>query len=410
MRKLRKYPKKYVAAKRHRLWKLKNHPFVVPVTTLLVLLAITVVLYIRLGAQTLAPSDSHVAIVSFDKKQQTIPTKAPNVGELLKRLNIKLYEGDIVEPTAETPIVEDNFRINVYRARPVIIIDGGHKTLAYSAATTSRSIAQQAGITVYPEDNLVKTLPDNILRNNAIGEEVVIERSVPIYLNLYGASQPVRTHAKTVKALLDDKRVILAEGETVQPELNTALQPNQVVFVNKKDIRVETVTEDIAPATQTIEDNSLSFGTTVVRQQGAPGKQIIVYQINIINGSKNKLQEVIIQQPVPKIVARGKTIDISGDKTGLMAAAGIPSSDYGYVNYIISRESNWRLDARNSGGCLGLGQRCPGSTLVNSCPNWQSDGVCQLKHFTAYANSRTFGPYGNGWGAAYQYWLARGSW
>lgn len=400
----RKLSEKCVAAKRRRFLKLKNHPFMVPMTTLFVLLVFTIIIYTKLGTQTLAPTDSHVAIISYDKQQQTIPTKAPNVGELLKRLNIKLYDGDIVEPTADTPIVEDNFRVNVYRARPVVIDDEGHKTLAYSAATTSRSIAQQAGITVYAEDNIVKTLPDSILRSNTVGEEVVIDRATPVYLNLYGASLPVRTHAKTIKALLDDKKVILAEGETVQPDLNTALQPNQVVFVNKKDVRVETVTEDIAPSTQTIEDNSLSFGTTVVRQQGAPGKQIIVYQINITNGSKNKLQEVIVQQPVPRIVARGKSVNIAGDKAGLMASAGIPSSDYAYVNYIISRESNWRIDARSSSGCLGLGQSCPGSKLVSACPNWQTDGACQLRHFSGYASR-----YG-GWGGAYNFWLSHGWW
>lgn len=407
MRRPRKLTKKYVIAKRHRLWKLKNHPFAVPITTLLVLLAITVFLYIRLGTQTLAPSDSHVAIVTFDKKQQTIPTKAPNVGELLKRLNIMLYEGDIVEPTADTPIVEDNFRVNVYRARPVIIVDAGHKTLAYSAATTSRSIAQQAGINVYPEDNLIKTLPENILRNNAIGEEVIIDRATPAYLNLYGTAVPVRTHAKSVAELLKEKNVQLAASDTVEPAPSTAINTNTQIFVIRKGTQIATVEETVAPPTQTIEDASLSFGTTVIRQKGTPEKKLVTYQIDLQNGKevgRHKIQEVTVQAPVEQIVARGKTVNIAGDKTGLMAAAGISSSDYAYVNYIISRESNWRIDSRSSNGCYGLGQSCPGSKLVSACPNWQTDGACQLKFFGGYASR-----YG-GWGGAYNFWLSHGWW
>lgn len=407
MRRLRKISRKYIAIKQHRLFRLKNHPFFVPVSTLLALLVITVVLYIRLGTQTLAPSDSHVAIVSFDKKQQTIPTKAPNVGELLKRLNIKLYEGDIVEPTADTPIVEDNFRINVYRARPVIIIDGDHKTLAYSAATTSRSIAQQAGINVYPEDNLVKTLPDSILKNSAIGEEVIIDRATPAYLNLYGTAVPVRTHAKSVGDLLKEKNVQLATSDTVEPALSTAINTNTQIFVIRKGTQIATVEETVAPPTQTIEDASLSFGTTVIRQKGSPGKKLVTYQIDLQNGkevARHKIQEVTVQAPVEQIVARGKTVNIAGDKTGLMAAAGISSSDYAYVNYIISRESNWRINAVSSSGCYGLGQSCPGSKLVSACPNWQTDGACQLQFFGGYASR-----YG-GWAGAYSFWLSHGWW
>jgi len=407
MRRLRNNPNEFIANRRRKLWSLKNHPFVVPIATLLTLLIITFVTFLNLGSPTLVQSDSHIAIVSYDKQSQTIPTKAPNVGELLKRLNIKLYEGDIVEPTADTPILEDNFRVNVYRARPVIIYDNGHKTLAYSAATTSRSIVTQAGITVYPEDNLKTTLPDSILKNNAIGEEVVIDRATAIYLNLYGTAVPIRTHAKAVGDLLKEKNIQLETSDTVEPALTTRLTTNSQIFIIRKGTQIATVEETISPPTQVVEDASLSFGTTVIRQKGITGKKLVTYQIELQNGKevgRNKIQEVIVQAPLEQIVARGKTVNIAGDKTGLMAAAGISSADYAYVNYIISRESNWRINAVSSAGCYGLGQSCPGSKLVSSCPSWQTDGACQLQFFTGYASR-----YG-GWGGAYNFWLSHGWW
>lgn len=422
MRKLKIFSKRYVAFQRRkakRIHHLKNHPLIVPVVTFLVLFFITAAVFVFSGGKTLQPDDSHVVIVTYDQKRQTVPTRAATVGGLLTKLGVILREGDVVEPAKDTPIVEDNFRINVYRGRPVTLIDGARKVLTYSAASTSRGVAAQAGITVYPEDNLTRQPTQDVLKNG-ISEEIIIDRSTPVLLNLYGTPLPVRTHAKTVKQLLDDKKVKLADGETVQPELNAALQPNQVVFVNKKDIRVETTSEDIAPSTEVVEDNNLSFGTTAIRQQGTPGKRITVYQVNVTTGAKNKLQEVMVQQAVPTIVARGKAISIPEDKTSLMAAAGISSSDYAYVNYIISRESGWcptKLQGQvgycpayapgyvPSGLGYGLGQATPGSKMASFGGDWQSNPVTQLKWATSYADSK-FG----GWDGAYNYWTAHHNW
>lgn len=75
-----------------------------------------------------------------------------------------------------------------------------------------------------------------------------------------------------------------------------------------------------------------------------------------------------------------------------MHDAGIKQSDWAAVDYIITRESSWRLDAVNSIGCIGLGQNCPDKNgylwLVDSCPNWRTDAICQLKRFGLYAQDR----------------------
>lgn len=410
MRKVRfkKFSPRYVFDKRRRFLHIKNHPFVVPIVTLLVLLAITGIVFIFLGSKTVDSGDAHVVIVSYDNQKQTVPTTAANVGDLLKRLDIKLHEGDIVEPEATTPIVEDNYRINVYRAKPVTIDDGTHKIFAYSAATTPRSVAAQAGIQVYPEDEITSHIPDKFLPTANIGEQLTINRSVPVNLVLYGSPIGSRTHSTTVRKLIEEKGISLSEGDKVLPGLDAKIKKGMFIVISRKGTEFSITTESVEPPTQIVQDATLSFGTTAVRQKGSAGKTVTVYQVIRKNGKvvgRKKVQQVIIEKPVPQVVARGKLIDIAKDKTGAMAAAGISSSDYGFVNYVISRESNWHLDARNAGGCLGLGQRCPGSILIDACPLWQTDAVCQLKHFTAYANSHH-----GGWGGAYNFWIANHYW
>jgi hypothetical protein len=86
-----------------------------------------------------------------------------------------------------------------------------------------------------------------------------------------------------------------------------------------------------------------------------------------------------------------------------MAGAGINSSDYVYVDYIIGRESGWRPNAVSANRCIGLGQSCGGS-LAGACPSWQTDPVCQLQFFSGYA--RKYG----GWGGAYNFWVTNHWW
>lgn len=381
---------------------LRRHPFIVPVTAFLVLFFVTIIVFVAMGSRTLQPSDSHIVILSYDKKTETIPTRAKTVGELLKRLNIVVNEGDVVEPSLSAAIPEDNFKVNVYRARPVTVVQGNIQKFSLSAALTPRSIAEQAGVTLFPEDQVTIAPSNNFLRDG-ITARVTIKRATPLTLNVYGTALQVRTQTSTVKDLLREKNVKLAKGDTVQPAPTATLTANQQVFVLREGTQLLTEEQAIPMPLRRVKDNSLSYGTIVVRQTGAPGKKLITY----INGpgGRQVVQEVIIEAPVTQIEAEGSYINISGDKTSIMAAAGIPASQYGYVNYIISRESNWRPNARNAGGCLGLGQRCPGSILISACPNWDVDPVCQLRHFTSYANNR-FG----GWDGAYTYWQSHGYW
>src|SRR6266540_665853 len=153
---------------------------------LLILVALVGILLQTKGNPTFQPSDSRVVVLNYDKHEQTVPTKAKTVGELVQRLNIKLNEGDVVEPSKDTEIAGDNFRINIYRAVPVTIVDGDQKTFTYSAAATPRSIAKQIGVTVYPEDRLELLPTENFLTESSIGERVVIDRAIPVSVNLYG--------------------------------------------------------------------------------------------------------------------------------------------------------------------------------------------------------------------------------
>lgn len=427
--------RRYALARRRHVRSVKRHAkkpfFAIPVVTFMVLLALVLIAWVLLsdGKPTLQPSDNtNIVMINHDKQERTVPTRAKTVGQLLSRLEIKLNAGDVVEPAKDTEIIGDNFRVNVYRAAPVTIVDGGDKTFTYSAASTPRSIVRQAGITVYPEDNLTLRPTENFVTESSIGQRVVIDRATPVDVNLYGTQVAMRTHATTVQELLKEKNIKLGKDDSVQPSLKTPITTAAQVFLIRKGTQIATEEVPIDMPTETIEDKSLSFGTSVVRQQGSPGKKLVTYQIELQNGveiGRKIIQEVVAQDAVKQVVAKGVYFDIAANKTAVMAAAGIAKSDYMYVDYIISRESGWCHTKWQGeyGGCpayhgtptsartgYGLCQSTPGYKMASAGDDWGPNPVTQLKWCDGYAKARNFPPYGKGWYAAYQYWQVNKHW
>ncbi|MCR2801059.1 lytic transglycosylase domain-containing protein [Microbacterium sp. zg-Y818] len=91
-----------------------------------------------------------------------------------------------------------------------------------------------------------------------------------------------------------------------------------------------------------------------------------------------------------------------GSAAEWMAAAGIPQSDWGYVDHIVGRESGWNPNATNrSSGACGLVQAYPCSKV----PGNGYDPVDNLRWGNGYAVGR----YGS-WAAAYDFWNSNHWW
>jgi uncharacterized protein YabE (DUF348 family) len=401
------FNKSYETVGEHSKRHIKKRPYLLPVAGFLLGLAIVGTAILAHGGRPVQASDSHIVYL-FDNggKQQTLDTKASTVGELVHKLPLHLIDQDVVEPSLDTQIVEDNFRVNIYRARPVTVIDDkGSKSVTVTAQKSARVVAQDAGLNIYPEDST--SFAQGTLKENIIGEKVVVERAIPVFFNLYGTPLTIRTHTKTVGDLLKDKKVKISKGDQVQPAANTPLTPNIQIFVTRMGVQIQTVEEVVPAPTQIEPDATLSLGASATRQAVCPGKRAVTYQIETKNGqtaARTVIQSVVIQDPVPTIVARGTRVLVTGDKSSWMAAAGISSGDYGYVNFIVSHESNWNYQASNSSGTYGLCQALPGSKMASAGADWQSNPVTQLRWCSGYANR-----YG-GWGGAYNFWVSHHYW
>lgn len=385
-----------------------RHPFFIPVSGLVLTFFTCIGLYFTLGGQTVGANDSHIVRLYIDGKTRTIPTRANKVSDLLQELDVTLRTEDIVEPAREAEIDQDGFAINVYFARPVTVVDDGKVYSTLSAQQSSRLVAEELGIKVYPEDAIHESavLP---AENALLGEKLVIDRATPVLVNLYGTIIQTRSHAQTVEELLREKDIAPLDGDTVTPAGSTALTNDLQVHIARFGTQIIVEEVAIESPIESTDDFNLTLGSTRVIDPGIPGKKIVTYEIILTNGiesGRRAIQEVVVSEPTARKVARGRKAPVvAGNKAELMAAAGISADEFHAVDYIISHESGWRVNAMNAGGCAGLGQACPGAKLERACPAWQSDPVCQLQFFSGYARGR----YGS-WTNAYSSWQVKGWW
>ena len=295
-----------------------------------------------------------VKFVTFydDGDKLTVKTDAKTVSEALNRANITINDGDIVEPGLDAEINADNFFINIYRARPVVVEDGKITKYIMTASRDFKVIAREAGLTLYDGDDIELVSNTNFLEAGIA--------------NVY--------------------RITRNGGRTL------------------------TIEEEIAFAERTEGDYNLETGVSEVRQLGEVGVKKVTYNIQYLNNeeiSRELVSEEVVKAPVERIVAVGakKSIPPEWETCANWARqAGVSEADLSAALDLIDRESGCRVDAENvSSGAYGIPQALPGSKMATVGSDWETNPVTQIKWMIGYVNGR----YG-GWPQALNYWYAHG--
>lgn len=367
-----------------------KHPLAVPVVTFLVLFFVSMISFIFLSGEAIQPNDSKVVKLYVDGETRIVPTRAQTVGDMLKRSGIELREGDVTEPAVDSPIVDQDFNVNVYRAKPVTVTDDkGQKVTTKVIESNPSEMAKQAGVTVYPEDKVAFGAPDEALREGVIGAQVTIERATPAIINLYGNSIPVRTHAQTVGDLLTEKGIKTLEGDTIQPSPDTPVAENTQVFITSFGKQLATAEEVIPAPVEKTSDPNMPVGSSKVTEEGAPGRKIITYEIQLENGrevARRPIQEIIAQQPVKRVVSEGTKVIISNPSENvaigqrLAAERGWTGEEWLCLYQLWQKESGWNhLSINRSSGAGGIPQSYPASKMAAAGADWQTNPATQIK-------------------------------
>ena len=304
-----------------------------------------------------ASSVAHMVTIYDRGGKLSVKTNAVSVAEVLERAGVTVEEFDLVEPGLETIIDDDNFHINIYRARSVVVELNQVRKQVMTANYDPKMVASDAGFAVYDGDEVELVQDDNFLEAGAVS----------VY------------------------RITRNGGRTV------------------------TVDEGIAFVEEYVDDPEMNEGETQVTQVGEDGVKTLVYQVNFVDNeevARELVSEEIAKEPVKKIIKRGTKRAASEMPAVTVApgqetcaewarAAGVSEADLSAALFLIYHESGCRVNATNaSSGAYGIPQALPGSKMASAGADWQTNPVTQIRWMAGYVNR-----YG-GWQGAYAFWTA----
>lgn len=250
----------------------------------------------------------------------TFVTSADTLSDALKDADITLDPHDSVEPALSSKLIAPEYQVNIYRARPVVVVDGSTRIRTVSARQTPQQIADDAGIVLQDKDTAKITQGDNILND---GPSIVlnITRATPFILDLYGKKITLRSQQKTVGDMLREQQITLGANDYLSVDMSAPLVANMDIRIWREGIQTISLDEEIAPSKRIVYDVNQPLGYRAIQTQGTVGVRSVTYQIEIREGneiSRKQLASVVSREPSEQI----DIIGLRNDGRGLTKSKG----------------------------------------------------------------------------------------
>lgn len=318
--------------------------------------------------------------------ERVILTNATTIRQALKEAGIALDGNDTVEPSLGQELVANSYNVNIYRARPVIVVDGPVRQKIMTPYQTADKIAEDAGLDLNDEDETNLRATEDLVAEGA-STELSIDRATPFTLGLYGKKDQAYTQATTVGAMIEEKGIVLGPNDKVSVDQQTPITEGMSVEIWRNGKQTITEDKEIPFETEKIQDADRDIGYREVKTQGVKGKKSVTYEIEMRDGkesSRKEIQSVTLEQPKKQVEIIGtKRKTFGGSCDDWIKGAGI--TDLANAHYLIGKESGCNPHAVNrSSGACGIGQALPCSKM--DCE--MGDGACQVKWMNGYVIGR----------------------
>jgi len=259
-----------------------------------------------------ADDDSKRLITVYDRNtKSSFLTAQTTIGAALKVNGIELDPRDTVEPSRDEELVANDYQVNIYRARPVFVIDGSTRVKIMTPYQVPERIAEDAGITMYPEDT-TSLKPSGDFVGDGAGLQMSIDRATLITLDLYSKKTQVRTQGETVGDMLKEKGIELGANGRVSVPVSTPITAGMELRVWQEGKQTVNIDREVAFGKQQVLDADRPIGYRVVSTPGVAGVEMVTYEIEVKDGvelSRKQIASIVTAQPV-------KQIEVIGIKTG----------------------------------------------------------------------------------------------
>lgn len=350
------------------------------------------------------PTDGRIITLHDRGLERAFVTKAATIEDALKEANIEIDSRDRVEPALSERLVADEYTVNIYRARPLVVVDGMLRQKIMTASQVPEQIAKDAGITLYPEDIAVTQRSTDFIGDGA-SEQFVIVRAMAFTFTLYGDTFTARTQAKTVGDMLKEKNITLKSDDRVSISSTAPLTPGMDIRVWREGKQTITVDEVVKFGTEEIKDANREVGYKETRSPGTDGARKATYEIIVQDGvevSRTEIASIVTKEQVKEVVVVGAKLPTPLNPTEaqqigkeMMLAAGFAESEWPCLYNLWMRESGWRTTAGNpSSGAYGIPQSLPASKMATYGADYLTNARTQIAWGLSYVKGRYQTPCG----------------
>ena len=282
-----------------------------------------------------AKADEKLVTIYDRGAEKTIVTKARTIREALKLAKFSIDERqDVVEPSLDSEMVAEKYNINIFRARPITIVDGNKRLKVTTAEQTPALIAKAAGIEVFEEDKTTLSNSDNMAVDGA-NMVMKIDRASMVNFVLYGKESAIRTYAKTVGELLKEKNIDPKKDDTLSVDRSAKIIPGMKIELWRNGKQTITAEEDVKFEVEKVQDANRDSGYREVKQAGENGKKNVTYEIEMKNGvevSRKEIASVVTKEPKKQIEIVGTKSSTSFSGSFSEALARLRSCEGNYTS------------------------------------------------------------------------------
>ena len=262
----------------------------------------------RAGAETAnAAKDGRLVSIHDRGNEKVILTHAQSVRDALTDAGITLDIRDTVEPSLEEQLIATNYTVNIYRARPVIVVDGAVRQKVMTPYQTTDRIAEDAGIALQDEDKTKLSSSQDITADGA-STVLTVDRATPFTLVLYGTKTAAYSHQKTVGDMLNEKNITVGADDTVSVAASQPLTAAMTVEIWRNGKQTLTQEEDVPFTTEKVQAPDREVGYKQVQTVGELGKKTVSYEVDMRNGKevgRKQIQSVVTKQPKKQVEVVG---------------------------------------------------------------------------------------------------------
>lgn len=297
---------------------------------LIVLLALVMVCIGGVSAYFMLQKE--VAIV-IDGRTQIVHTFKGNVNEILKEAQVVLYPKDNILPTLSNAVLDQD-AIRIVRAVPVTLVVDGKSSKVITVPVTVESALKLAGISLSKFDYSSKPLASKITSKDVIR----ITRAVPVTLVADGKSNKVITVPVTVKSVLKLAGISLGKFDYASKSLTSKIVANETIKITRvtrtfvKRRSVLNSLEERRP------DPSLEKGITHIVRKGSDGVSEKTVRITYEDGKEIDraiIESKIIKKPVSRLIAMGTLSSVSrgGSRVNFERTVVVEATAYTHTGY-----------------------------------------------------------------------------